>query len=312
MPRNTVQRSPTITNLPDDIVQPILLLATSHTLNRVFYKLAVVCRSFHRLLANEAIKTAIVTSHHHNLLLLFESCAGAPDLERLLVAHLTRAGLDDKSPKALSSLLETAVAFGFRELARLLLTKGADPFYERTWENKDWYNSSTAWQVADKEDAAMLQLLVDLGAAFRLRDATDSPLLHARTGAAHRQLLRSPTYGLGPRNLLDGMLNPGAIRLALALGVSVTAEDFAVMVVQRGWESEGVFEMCPIDCAQLLLDAGLDAQEMLDAVWVLAAEEATLWNAADPLKFWKALHDFLLARASHSGDVEASSDEETW
>ncbi|KAI9330589.1 hypothetical protein DFJ73DRAFT_858504 [Zopfochytrium polystomum] len=271
-----------ICDLPDDLLLPILLAAASHELGRAYYTLSTVCRSFHRILANDALKLHILRRHRpSDLLFCLQSWAGgAPDLERLIVAHLT-ALPDSRDLAAVAtrdppSLLDFAVARGFVDLSRLLLKHGADGNRRRR-RYPHWYDDEV-WRAAKRNDLAMLRLLlVDLG-AWNPFDEFETAHAVARSAAAQRLLLRAPTTG--PRDPAEVLArgielrDPEMVRLALAVGAAASVHDVVKqLAVLAKNDTSTDDEMGRLfACTGLLLDAGIDELQLLNGITEWAEE----------------------------------------
>ncbi|KAI9357554.1 hypothetical protein DFJ73DRAFT_820206, partial [Zopfochytrium polystomum] len=261
-----------ICDLPDQLLQSILLLAAAHRLDRSYYKLSTVCRSFRRILANESPKLDVVRLHHQSgdLLAQLESWPGAPDLERLLVTFLT-ANTEELAHTATApapSLLDFAVAHGFLDLARLLLTHGADPNRSDTFNVDLEDNSSTVWAALERDDLAMLRLLMDFG-AYNPGTGKRNGHQAARSAAAHRILLEDDYNG--PQRVFKAGFERGdvdTVRLALALGVEPDDHSTAMMMVMTAFEAR--FELSLrrrlVACGRLVLDAGFGGEQLLSVI----------------------------------------------
>ncbi|KAI9357565.1 hypothetical protein DFJ73DRAFT_820232 [Zopfochytrium polystomum] len=278
-----------ICDLPDELLQSILLLAAAHRLDLSYYKLSTVCRSFRRILANESLKLDVVRLHHQSgdLLAQLESWPGAPDLERLLVSFLT-ANTEELAHTATApapSLLDFAVAHGFLDLARLLLTHGADPNRIDPFNVDLEDKRSTVWAALERDDLAMLRLLMDFG-AYNPGTGKRNGHQAARSAAAHRILLEVDYYGplraLGPKKVFKAGFERGdvdTVRLALALGVEPDDHSTGMMMVMTGAKAR--FELSLrrrlVACGRLVLDAGFGGEELLSGISLLEGKISANW-----------------------------------
>ncbi|KAI9326035.1 hypothetical protein DFJ73DRAFT_801520, partial [Zopfochytrium polystomum] len=261
-----------ISDLPHELLQDILLLAASNDLGPTYYALATVCRSFNGILSNRTIKLSLLAANKHDLLgKIASSWLGAPDLESILTDYV--ASIDAKEKKHIlavapserhryHSLLNLAVDRRFRGLAQLLISRGADPT-SGTFGRKDYYCVSPVWKALEHDDLPMLRLLLDADA--------DNPYNGFYTGqeiakspGAHRLLLQASGCD-GPNYVIQyacAKLDPPSVRLALALGATVSVNTFKDMVDY--FEDDDLADF--LACTELLVDAGLDPNDMLSAL----------------------------------------------
>ncbi|KAI9350548.1 hypothetical protein DFJ73DRAFT_832570 [Zopfochytrium polystomum] len=291
MTENGWSRDSALQLMRAELLEWILLAAASHSLNRSYYALATVCRSFHRILSRDFIKLGILRSHQHNFVPFLTACAGAPNLERLLITFLTGTNLDRRNAAVQSALLDLSVKRGFLVLARLLLTNGADPNQRHLWDGiEDPDQSSAVWRAVEKDDVAMLRLLVDFGAVCPFNEFENAHLF-AQSDEAHRLLLDD---NFGPDDVLDAAIReiePESVRLALAMGATPALDDVLALLGRwlkqevPGWDAvERV-----VECVQHFVDAGMDAEEIL----------ATMGDGKNTsARPWEALRDFLVERLS--------------
>ncbi|KAI9345794.1 hypothetical protein DFJ73DRAFT_838665 [Zopfochytrium polystomum] len=231
-------RSSAICNLPPEVLRSILLTAVNHRLDRSYYVLATVSRSFHRVLADDSGQ------------------ARHPPRE-----------LGPRSPSSARpppSLLDFAVHNGFLDLARLLLESGADPNRHDPFTGYDDC-ASPVWAALSRDNIAMLRLLVEFG-AVNPDSFGETGHAAARSAAAHRLLLEASEDPDGPTMVLQAGFargDVGTVRLALAVEVGGRglAEILATTTLRRAPDVATNARL--IECAKMVLDAGADATEML-------------------------------------------------
>ncbi|KAI9326037.1 hypothetical protein DFJ73DRAFT_867303 [Zopfochytrium polystomum] len=276
-----------ICDLPDEILTQILLRSASYALGRRYYILAVVCRTFHSILANPSTKDVLLRLHKHSLIAFIQSsCIGAPDLERVLIYYVQNTTDPDELRLIVEGyeqslrhknayqpcLLNVAADHNYQSLARLLIARGADPNYRALWwGTKDYGHSSALWTAVKKDNLPMLRLLVHAGGECPFSGFYTAHSW-AKSPDAHRLLLRSSDV-YGPEEVLAAgiqRVNPFSVRMALALGALVSDQDFLDMVFGLLVESDAdkLREKMDalLECTQLFIDAGLDVSDLLSVL----------------------------------------------
>ncbi|KAI9337617.1 hypothetical protein DFJ73DRAFT_849028 [Zopfochytrium polystomum] len=152
-----------------------------------------------------------------------------------------------------------------------MLTHGANPSVRGgyvIWN--DFKHDAPLWLVAARDDLAMLRVLLVEFETMMPTNEDETPHLWAPSVAAQRLLLRVDGDENAVMNVLRSGVrhfNPDMVRLALALGARPNTQDAAYMIALC---TMGPFdrekEMRLVACAGLLLDSGLDAREMLEAL----------------------------------------------
>ncbi|KAI9326036.1 hypothetical protein DFJ73DRAFT_867302 [Zopfochytrium polystomum] len=266
-----------LSEVPVELLRHILLVASSYELGRTYYLLATVCHDFNRILSDRRAKDRILRARKDTLLAFLQtSCAGAPDLEQVMIDYVRNTADPSEIDRILkgyerlrhNSFLNFAVYHGFLDLTRLLISMGASI---NPHGSKDSGHVSALWGAVEKDNIPILQLLVEAGGECPY-DGYVTPFSMARSRAANHLLLKSSTVE-GPDDVFQmgcSGLDPSTVQLAFALGANATLLNFKEMIVDeiRLGESLENRERMPdlLACVQAFIDVGLDVEEMLSAI----------------------------------------------